>query len=189
MAIETTISNIALGRIGAAILDDYETDTSPEAIQCRLHYDQTRKSLLRSFCWNFAKKRATLSASTTTPDHEWTYAYNLPSDFVSLIRVYQSSALSYEVENNQILTDYDELSIKYIANIEDPAEFDELFTEVFILRLALKILPSLTGAGYVSQALQIKLQNELLVLERKAAAVNNQENNSTGDCTWNNARG
>jgi len=188
MAIETTISNEAIGRIGGARLNDYETDTSVEAIQCRLHYDRVKKVLLRSYEWNFAIKRASLSKNTTAPNHGWDNAFDLPNDYIRLKKVYDVDNESYSLEGSQILTDYSDIQIEYVANIEDPAEFDELFTELCVLKLAIKILPAIAGTGYVSQSLLDKLQNEFNISERKAQRVNRQESNSSGSVSWNQAR-
>jgi hypothetical protein len=79
---DTSICNMALGRIGATRINDFSDDTesSSEAIQCRLHYETTRDAQLRSNLWRFARARETLSANVTAPDFEYSYAYDLPAD-------------------------------------------------------------------------------------------------------------
>ena len=51
---ETSLCNMALGRIGASQLTNLDTDSSDEATQCNLHLDTTRDALLRSHPWRFA---------------------------------------------------------------------------------------------------------------------------------------
>lgn len=51
----TDVSNLALALLGdEAILTDVTTDTTKPGKLCRLFLDNTRRSLLRSFPWNFA---------------------------------------------------------------------------------------------------------------------------------------
>lgn len=71
---DTSICNMSLGRIGAKRIDDItdDTDTKSEAIQCRLHYAQTRDALLRSHWWRFASARADLAVVTNGDFAHWT---------------------------------------------------------------------------------------------------------------------
>lgn len=63
----TDVSNLALLHIGAEpVLTDVDTDTTKPGKLCRLSIDLVRESLLRSFIWNFAKKRVTLTLATIT---------------------------------------------------------------------------------------------------------------------------
>jgi len=63
---ETSICNISLGKLGDKRIDNVETDTSLQAIQCRLHYEQTRNALLRSHLWRFASVRIKLVSAWVT---------------------------------------------------------------------------------------------------------------------------
>lgn len=57
---ETAICNMALGKLGATRIKNVESDTSLQAIQCRLHYEPTRDALQRSYLWRFARTRIEL---------------------------------------------------------------------------------------------------------------------------------
>ena len=60
----TQVANKALRNLGAPLtITDLDTDTTKEAVYCREALDNCRKSLLQSFTWNFAIKRATLSGA------------------------------------------------------------------------------------------------------------------------------
>ena len=109
---ETNICNQALGRIGANQIKNVETDTSVEAIQCKLHYEQTRDSLIRSYTWRFASGRETLTVSATTPDFEWDFQYPLPDDFMAEKSIYEgrfsdANFRNYTLEGNLLLTNED----------------------------------------------------------------------------------
>ncbi len=60
---ETSICNMALGRLGGKRIEDVEAGTSTQAIQCRLHYEPTRDALQRSHKWRFARTRIKLASS------------------------------------------------------------------------------------------------------------------------------
>lgn len=190
---ETRICNMALGRIGATRINDY-TDTSEsstEAIQCRLHYAQTRNALLRSHSWRFARARAELSEDSTAPDFEWDNQFILPTDFFRFRSIYEedgttSKSRRHAIEGQRLLTNLSEVSLRYIRKVTNPTKFDPLFVEVLVLRLALKMVPGV--AGTETKGLERDIKEELLVLEAKAKAVNMDETDVGGRSDWNLAR-
>lgn len=52
-----------------------------EANACEIIFDEMRDATLEVHNWNFATKRVKLAQLTDTPEFEWDYAYQLPSDF------------------------------------------------------------------------------------------------------------
>ncbi len=193
MASETDICNMALGRINAERINDIDDGESVPAQRCRLHYDQTRDALLRSYNWTFAKGRKTLVADTVTPDFEYAFQYILPVDYLSMSNPYEGTPFrenihTFSIEGKRFLTDETTVELRYIKKIEDTTKFDPLFIEVLVLRLALKILPPVAG-GDTNLAKSVGV--ELLDAESRARTVNGQEANSIGigDLqTWNDAR-
>jgi len=123
---------MALGRIGASIISDYDTSTTPEAIQCRVHYDQTRDALIRSHWWRFAADRVQIASSVSDPEFEYAYRYPMPDDFLALRSVYQETGTrsnnsynTYAFEGTDILSnDGSPVRIRYTKRIEDPTKFD-----------------------------------------------------------------
>lgn len=78
---ETSLCNRSLGRIGANQIRNVETDTSVQAIQCRLHYEPTRNALQRSHKWRFARARIKLVSAWET-DTAYTTDQYVSSDSV-----------------------------------------------------------------------------------------------------------
>jgi len=182
----TDICNMALGKIAASrIVNLADTsENTPEAIQCRLHFEQTRDALIRSHYWRFASARAELTQDSTDPDFEWDSQFVLPTDFMRLKSVFGdnftptgNTTLSFAIEGQRILTDCDSVSIRYIKKVEDPTEFDSLFVEVFVLTLALRLLAPLSGA---SPKLQQVLATELRLIMPSVRALDRQETNTIG---------
>lgn len=191
---DTKICNMALGRIGAKRINDLNdvSDTKLEAIQCRLHYTQTRDALIRSHWWRFASDRATLSRDVETPDFEWSYQFSLPNDFLRMKKPYEGFRgplqRTYDLEGTKLLTNETTMEIKYIKKVTDEAQFDPLFIEVLVLTLALKFIPALAGGAVT---LRQDVQGELTIVMRKVRALDRQETNTIGRAdlrTWNDAR-
>lgn len=64
-------------------------------------YTAVRDDMLRSHTWNFATKRLKLAPSATEPVSEFDYQFRLPSDFVRIVEVSDSSAgggIRYNIE-------------------------------------------------------------------------------------------
>jgi len=196
---ETGICNMALGRIGAKRIVKIEdsTENSVEAIQCRLHYSQTRDALIRSHYWRMARARATLSQNTTDPEFEWNFAYDLPVDFLRMKKPWDGfmpgstdQEYSYSAEGTQLLSDQTTLQIQYIKRVTDPPSFDPLFVEVFVLTLAIKMIMPLAGAGKEAILMRNELNIELQNLMAKVRVIDKQETNTQGridTTTWNDA--
>lgn len=184
---------MALDKLGADHINnlDDDTDTDAGAIKCRVHFEQTRDALLRSYWWPFASDRKTLSRLVATPDFEYAFQYELPTDYLDMKGIWEGGVTNYnfdayDIEGSLLLTDENEMKIKYIKKVTDPTKFDPLFTEVFVLRLAMKLI-SLAGAN---PKMTETVGKELIEVELEARAVAGQEGNTDGrgkSQTWNDA--
>lgn len=198
---KTDILNMALGRIGSKKLTvaQITANTDPVAIKGNLIYEQTRDALIRSHWWRFAAARAELSA-TTTPDFEWDYAYTLPDDFLAMRSIYEdnntiknNTIYSYTLEGNLLLSDESTVEIRYTKKVETVTSFDDLFIEVFVISLALKLAMSIGQ----DRKLYALLKEELYGapgkpgLMSKVRVLDKQEQNTRGRVdigSWNAAR-
>ena len=187
---------MALAKIGAGRINnlDDSTESSPQAIQCRLHFEQTRDALIRSHWWGFASARASLSQDTVDPDFEYDNQFILPNDFVRLKSVYGDNGTdtgdlrtTFAIEGDRLLTNESSIDIRYIKKVTDPTKFDTLFIEVLVLKLALKII-SLAGAN---PKLMETITTELRLTMPQVRAIDRQETNNIGRSDrrpWNEAR-
>jgi len=147
---ETTICNLALGRLGSQRILDI-TEDSVEGRACALQYPMVRDELLRMHRWNFAIKRDTLTALASAPAFGWGKQYTLPSD---CLRVLQLNAWEetevprkWEVEGRFLLTDEDTAQIKYVKRETDPAIYDSVFIAALSCKLAAMIAKDVTGSS------------------------------------------
>ena len=203
MASETEVNNMALGRIGAKRISDYDDteEANLQSVQARLHYPQTRDALLRSHWWRFARTRQQLSANATAPDFEYSYAYDLPNDFLrewlppweDSSEVQGRTRYSYSLEGKQLLSDESVMRLRYVRRVEDVAEFDPLFTEVLVLQLAIKFVMPITKDKTLWQLIHAELWGGLGVagLMSRVRLMDKQETRTVGlnDIgTWNDER-
>lgn len=153
---ETTICNLALGKLGARRIIAL-TEESPEARACALHYEETRDEVLRHHRWNFAIKRQDLSQLAIPPISGWSFQYQLPEDCLRMLELNgltQTSNPGYwEVEGKKLLTNEESATIRYIARVTDCNQFDAIFVEALALRLAAKLAKPITGSSSMGEGL------------------------------------
>jgi len=187
---ETKICNLSLSDLGAKRINELDTDSSTEAILCRLHYEPMRDALLRSHFWRFASARATLSEDTTEPDFEWDSQFILPTDFLRLKSIYDDNnspgnktRYSFAVEGKRLLTNESSVEIRYIRKVTDVTEFDPLFVQVLVLELDLKLVMPLTQDVKLKES----IKDDLKLLMPSVRALDRQETNTIGRAdryTW-----
>ncbi|MFN7340811.1 MAG: hypothetical protein ACK5VI_07010, partial [Opitutia bacterium] len=146
MTTPTELCNMALAHLGQARISDY-SERSPAAEHCRRAFDHTRRLCLRDYDWNFAIRRALLTAAEAAPPFDWGYAYPLPEDCLRVLSVNQrpggTRLTDYAVEGRSILTNSAECRVRYVADATDVTEWDSVFCSYFAYRLAAAIAPSL----------------------------------------------
>lgn len=137
---KTEIASAALVEVGAAPITDLDADTTTNGDIVRRWYTHTRDSMLRQYTWNFALARQSLSRDVTGPDFEFTYSFSLPTDpyCLRVLEMYNSTS-EWKVEGRKLLTDDEAVNLKYISRVSNPVEFDELFTDALVFRIASNI--------------------------------------------------
>jgi hypothetical protein len=144
--------NSALQRVGATTILSL-SDNSPEARACSVAYDSNRRDELRKHTWNFAIKRAVLAPDSTAPAFDFKYAFTLPSDCLRVLRP-ATADLDWQIEGRKILTnDSTTLNLRYVADIEDAAQWDPSFYNVVSTSLAVDIVERLTQSNVKKSAL------------------------------------
>src|SRR5512143_1023289 len=125
--------NLALVRLGfepvATLNDDNDRARAGKRI-----YDQCRDELLRSANWNFAQTRVALTQ--LTPDPAWgeLYAYQLPSDCLMVLETNLEDTAPWRIEGRTLVTGEAAVSILYVRQVTDPAQYDAGFTEALVDR-------------------------------------------------------
>ena len=83
---QASISNTALGRIGARGQISDINENSPNAVKCLSAWDIVFQEVLSERDWRFAKTRQQLQLSPVTPLYTWRFAWALPADFLRFVR-------------------------------------------------------------------------------------------------------
>ena len=147
MASETELVNHALRKVGAqrilAITDDI-----PSAGIAQDIFGQERDDLLQSHPWNFAVTRKKLSRLADAPVFEYQHAFTRPADCLRIISVSANDAGAGSVEYKSeslpqggghiavIMSNVDELWMRYVRRVTDVNLMTPAFRQVLILKLA-----------------------------------------------------
>ncbi len=83
---QASISNLALGRIGARGQITDINENSPNAVKVLNCWDAIFQEVLSERDWKFAKVRTELQLSTSTPLYGYRYAWPLPGDLLRFVR-------------------------------------------------------------------------------------------------------
>lgn len=136
------IINAALVSLGAAPVQDL--NATAQALAAAAFWPLVLPATLRSHPWNFAITRQTLAAEAAAPDHGYSTAFKLPSDW---IRTLSTSEDDYKMEAGKILCNASSLQLRYVSLVEDPARFDALFADALAAHLAAKLAYPLTKSA------------------------------------------
>ena len=158
MPSEVDICNLALQRLGAKSIVSL-TEDSTAGRECNRVYEHARNSELRSHGWSFARARASLAANSVAPAFGYAKAYPLPADYIRLLpaRNVSSNAtvlggidpnIDWQIESGQILTDDSApLQIVYLKKVTDPNDFDDMFIDLLVARIAMDIAEKITQSN------------------------------------------
>jgi hypothetical protein len=141
-----TIANLAASKLGeddqlASPDDDTHLSRSVRAV-----WDLQRRATLRDHPWNFAVKRGEQAASADLVATPYRYGFPLPADCVRLLDVAGWSRDQYQIEGRAVLANgAGPIAIRYIADVAEPALWDDSFVEAFACRLAYQIADRITG--------------------------------------------
>ena len=155
---EVSIANMALAKIGEELITSLD-DNVKQAQYIKTIFPQVRRNFLTYYDWHFNRKIATLSYTTTTPE-DYTYEYILPTDFLKLLTINESTTEDFEIRGDKLYSDNDEIEIKYLADIEDFTFMPPMMAEALACLLASELAVVLTGDKQIKlnfyQEFQIK---------------------------------
>lgn len=151
---KTDICNLALDLLSAETVVDVDQPTSALESLLDRWYDQCRKKLLREHPWNFAIKRAQLSASNEVVKFGYSNKYPFPNDFVRFLNIESDletivPTSAYEVEDKALLYNSDSgiVNVRYIYDCQDVSKFDPLFIDLLSYEIALSVCYKVTNTN------------------------------------------
>lgn len=194
MTSKVQIINDGLDRVGATEIVSPTEGTVSAKLANRI-YDTHRLKLLRRHTWNFATKRIKLAQSATKPVYEYEFQYPVPSDFLRIVSVSNNENGSghqrYKLETDavagkSILTFSTELFLRYIADIQDPQQYDSSFSYALSLSMATVFAIKLANSNTLYRDVLDELKSET----RSSRSIDSQEDFPDGfpDGSWSDSR-
>lgn len=177
------ICNLALDDLKQSPIVSITTPKSNTEQICARHYHMVRQESLMAHPWKFAIKRTTLTPNVTAPPFGYTYAYDLPNDYIRRVTVGDDYlgdlSRDFEIESGQILAPSGTptgattttLYFRYIYDLLDVSKFSPLFIAFFKLKLALRM----SNKFAISGQLKTMIKDDFKDCEIEAKAVNGQE--------------
>lgn len=150
------IINRALGQVNAPSISALD-DGSTYADAVAPVWEPARDAVLRAHPWPCCTARAKLNRSEDAPAWEFAYAHVLPVDYAVLIEVYPQT--TYSVESGLILSDQNELSIKYIST--ESKMFDAALEDAIVYELASRIAMPVSSKKSLADKLEMKAKTAL----------------------------
>lgn len=144
------VANMVLAVFDEAPIDSLDQDVKAARLM-NLHMDLTREAELTKYAWVFAILRASVvGADTGSGDCTLNWAYELPVDCLRPLPLTDNGEpdgvpISWRQEAGLIYSNMSgPLTIRYVANLTDPNDWDALFTEVLVAAVAIKVAHPLT---------------------------------------------
>lgn len=176
-ASKTDICNMALSRIGANLITDFDGDQTREAQLCRLLYGQARDEVLARIPWRFAEKQADLGAQLLpVPQYGFSYRFQLPPDTIRVIETSLGDDEPWKVVGDNLYANVTGVKITYTARIENTSLYPPLFTAALANRLAAYLAMSVGDRDADTVRAMIALYEAALF---EGAAVDGQQATET----------
>ena len=153
---EINIANMALSRVGENTITTF-SDGTPRSNVASLWFDQTRRTLLTSHRWMFARVISELDQADFTPISTWEYAYKLPSNFLRM----EQYDYNYEIAGEYLFCNEDECKILYIGDITDVNMYSSNFINALYMSLALNMTTQLVDRGTQYDRIAAELKQTL----------------------------
>lgn len=185
---ETDLCNSALIKLGADPITELGVDTSKQGVLCSNRYPYIRDEVLTNHPWNFAKKRASLAPSATTPfNYKYTYGFQVPNDLLKLLGNDLDEDDSWVYEGGYICCYATTLNILYIFQQTDTTRYDALAASAIAWRLAAELAYPLVQSTTLAKT----CMDAYLATMKDARSKNAQERGSLQQVvadSWSQAR-
>ncbi len=162
------IANTALRMLSERAIASFDVDSTAARV-CLLNFQPAIDEVTSEFEWTFARARAGLIRDADTPNYtEYSYAYTLPDDMITLLSL---STKSYLIEGSLVYTDETDPVALYIRRLTEVSDgvprivpgviIPTFFETAVATRLAARINLSLTGKVEMVNAMQAEYQMAL----------------------------
>lgn len=121
-------------------------------------YNNIALTELSKFRWSFAQRKQVIALTTDTPlDQEWQYIYQLPTDLISIYKVYPNAR--YNIYGDKLHTNSKLTSIEYTANVPE-SEWPPYFAKMMEYALAKDFATAIRDSSTARQEMQREYVNQ-----------------------------
>ncbi len=177
---EVQIAKMALSHLG----DRYDIisleESSPEAEQVNLVFDNVRDALVRAFPWKWSLRYYTPSALVGTPPAQWSYMYAYPSNALKVWRIVNPldpmqnklPPIEFTIAGNSddvkvLLTEESEPEFEYSKKVTNSFEWDANFDTALSWSIAEYIAMPITGDGMIRDRMAQEAARYLGIAQRE----------------------
>lgn len=159
---QLNICNMAMGHVGGKRIEDFDNDTTAEAVMCRDNWETCVNYTLESRDWTFARDRDTLEVDATAPSFYWSYRHEQPTDCVMLRKISDDSSyldkdFEYELEGEWIYSNTNsDIYVVYTKAVTDITLFSAAFVKALVYQLAAVAAGVLAEDPKLADALEAK---------------------------------
>lgn len=196
-ASDVTIANLALSRLRAGTISSMG-ENSPAGKFSSIWYDESRKQLLESFDWGFARRTETLAVhGDAAPTTRWAFRYAMPSGCIVARYIQNPVSITadpvpYQIEMNDagtestLVTNVEDAVLIYTYDLSTTTLFSPSFVDALSWLLSYNLAWPLTGKG----ELQDRAERGFNISMRAAAAhdANEQKYEPRRQASWIEAR-
>ena len=157
-----SVSSIKLASNGLLLLGhqpiaSFEEPSSGAQVASNL-YETSYLSILTTYRWRFAAKKISLARLTEKPLNSFSYQYQLPSDFLYLIK---TSSSNWEIYEDKLYSNSSTENIDYIYRVNEdrlPAYFSKAFEFFLAMQFAIPITGDLNKAAAMQRMYDTELK-------------------------------
>lgn len=174
MANKVEMASNACLLLGANTISSFDEGTEGKVATAL--YESTYRSVLSSFRWRFATKKAVLSRLAEVPLNEYQYQYQLPTNLITIIK--GESGDNYDIYGDKLYTNLSSYSIDYIQRVDEsliPDYFILMFQFLLASQFAIPLTDNSTKAELYFRAYteQYRIAKGIDSMQRPAVAIQN----------------
>lgn len=170
------ICSRALMKLGADGITSFEEGTAEAEVAASL-YGPIRDAMISAYPWGFATGQVGLGRLEAEPVADYTYAYQLPSDYLRVLSAGvggRGRGINYRIAERRLHTDASEVTLTYIFR-PDETTFPPFFDQALIARLAAEFCIPLTDSTSRAEVLQALAKVEF----QQAKLIDSQQESTT----------
>lgn len=153
------VSN-ALVLIGHPPISSFDPDQGAGATVGAALYDTHLENMLSVTYWRFSVKQQSLNRLSASPLNKWKYAFQLPTDYLTIHRVNPRS--NYQIYQDNIFSNQTSLEADYTF-VPDATELPSYFVMAFQYKLASDFAISITNDTQKNALYESKYDREVKI--------------------------